>query len=226
MVFASQLYQKPDSVLGLATGSTPIPTYKALIDMNKKGLVDFSRARTFNLDEYVGLAPDHPQAYRRFMDEQLFRHINIDPANTHVPSGLGNAGENARAYDREIEAAGGIDLQLLGIGRNGHIGFNEPAENYTWGTHVVKLAKSTLDANARWFENPDEMPREAISLGIGGIMEARRVIMLATGRDKAEAVARAALGSVSPDSPASILRFHQNAQWMLDEEAASLLQNR
>jgi glucosamine-6-phosphate deaminase len=226
MVFAAQLYQKPDSVLGLATGSTPIPTYKALIELNKKGLVDFSRARTFNLDEYVGLAPDHPQAYRRFMDEQLFRHINIDPANTHVPSGLGDAAENARAYDREIEAVGRIDLQLLGIGRNGHIGFNEPAENYTWGTHVVKLTQSTLDANARWFENPDEMPREAISLGIGGIMEARRVIMLATGRDKAEAVARAALGSVSPDSPASILRFHQNAQWMLDEAAASLLKNR
>ncbi len=226
MVFAAQLYQKPDSVLGLATGSTPIPTYQALIELNRKGLADFSRARTFNLDEYVGLTPDHPQAYRRFMDDQLFRHINIDPANTHVPSGLGDATENARAYDREIEAAGGIDLQLLGIGLNGHIGFNEPAENYTWGTHVVKLTQSTLDANARWFEDPEEMPREAISLGIGGIMEARRVIMLATGRDKAEAVARAALGSVSPDSPASILRFHQNAQWMLDEAAASLLQNR
>ncbi len=134
MVFAAQLYQKPDSVLGLATGSTPIPTYQALIDFARKGLVDFSRARTFNLDEYVGLSPNHPYAYRRFMDDQLFRHIPIDSRNTHVPSGLGNPEDNARAYDRLIEAAGGIDLQLLGIGLNGHIGFNEPAEDYTWGT--------------------------------------------------------------------------------------------
>ena len=226
MVFAAQLYQKPDSVLGLATGSTPIPTYQALIELSKKGLIDFSRARTFNLDEYVGLAPNHPCAYRRFMDEQLFEHIPIDSRNTHVPSGLGDASENARAYDRMIEAAGGIDLQLLGIGLNGHIGFNEPAEDYTWGTHVVKLTQSTLEANARWFDDPAQMPLEAISLGIGGIMEAKRVLMLATGRDKAEAVARAALGPVSPDSPASILRFHQNAQLMLDEAAAALLQNR
>jgi len=226
MVFAAQLYQKPESVLGLATGSTPIPTYQALIELSQKGLVDFSRARTFNLDEYVGLTPNHPCAYRRFMDEQLFRHIPIDARNTHVPSGLGNPEENARAYDRMIEAAGGIDLQLLGIGRNGHIGFNEPAADYTWGTHVVKLTQSTLEANARWFDDPKDMPREAISLGIGGIMEAKRVILIATGTDKAEAVARAALGPVSPDSPASILRFHQNAQLMLDENAAALLKNR
>jgi glucosamine-6-phosphate deaminase len=226
MVFAAQLYQKPDSVLGLATGSTPIPTYEALIQLSKKGLVDFSRARTFNLDEYVGLSPNHPCAYRRFMDEQLFRHIPIDSLNTHVPSGLGNPEDNAHAYDRMIEAAGGIDLQLLGIGRNGHIGFNEPAEDYTWGTHVVELTASTLEANARWFDDPSQMPRKAISLGIGGIMEAKRVLLIAIGQDKAEAVARAALGPVSPDSPASILRFHPNAQLMLDEEAASLLQNR
>jgi glucosamine-6-phosphate deaminase len=225
MVFAAQLYQKPDSVLGLATGSTPIPTYRALIDLAQRGLTDFSRARTFNLDEYVGLAPDHPQAYRRFMDEQLFRHIPIHPDNTHVPSGLGDPAENARAYDRMIEAAGGIDLQLLGIGHNGHIGFNEPAEDYTWGTHVVTLTDSTREANARWFDDPEKMPREAISLGIGGIMKARRVLLIATGADKAGAVARAAKGPVSPDSPASILRFHPNAQLMLDGAAASELQN-
>ena len=221
MVFAAQLYQKPDSVLGLATGSTPIPTYQALIALSRKGLVDFSRARTFNLDEYVGLEPDHPCAYRRFMDEQLFHHIPIDPKNTHVPSGVGNPTENARAYDRMIEAAGGIDLQLLGIGHNGHIGFNEPADDYTWGTHVVRLTDSTLEANARWFDDPAQMPREAISLGIGGIMEAKRVILIAIGADKAEAVARAARGPVSPDSPASILRFHPNAQLMLDVAAAA-----
>jgi glucosamine-6-phosphate deaminase len=226
MVFAAQLYQKPDSVLGLATGSTPIPTYQALIELASKGLIDFTRARTFNLDEYVGLTPNHPYAYRRFMDEHLFQYIPIDPKNTHVPSGLGHPAENARAYDKMIEAAGGIDLQLLGIGHNGHIGFNEPASDYTWGTHVVELTESTLEANARWFDDPAMMPREAISLGIGGIMEARRVLLIATGQDKAEAVARAALGPVSPDSPASILRFHQNAQLMLDEAAASLLQNR
>ncbi len=225
MVFAAQLYQKPDSVLGLATGSTPIPTYQALISLSQRGLVDFSRARTFNLDEYVGLAPDHPCAYRHFMNEQLFNHIPIPPANTHVPSGLGDAQENAREYDRLIEAAGGIDLQLLGIGLNGHIGFNEPADDYTWGTHVVKLTESTLAANARWFEDPARMPREAISLGIGGIMEAKRVLLIATGADKAQAVARAARGPVSPDSPASILRFHPNAQLMLDREAAALLRN-
>lgn len=224
MIFADILYQKPDAVFGLATGSTPVPTYERLIKLCKRGLIDFSRAKSFNLDEYVGLPPEHEQSYRYFMNTQLFDHINIDKANTHVPSGLGDVEQNAIQYDQMIEQAGGIDLQLLGIGHNGHIGFNEPnPESFVYGTNIIQLTESTIKANARMFDSADDVPRKAISLGLGGIMHARRVLLIATGKGKAEAVRGALRGPVTPMNPASVLQLHQNVQFILDEEAASLL---
>lgn len=222
-IFASTLFEKPDAIFGLATGSTPIPTYQRLIALNRDGLIDFSRARTYNLDEYVGLGDDHDQSYRFFMNEQLFDHINIDKKNTHVPSGLGDVEQNAREYDQMIEAAGGIDLQLLGIGHNGHIGFNEPSDAFVYETNVTTLTESTIQANARNFAQKSDVPTTAISLGIGGIMKARRVVLIATGKGKAEAILGAIKGSISPRNPASALQFHGNVQFFLDEEAASLL---
>ncbi len=223
MIFAAELMKKPDLVMGLATGTTPIPTYKRLIKLNGKGLIDFSRAKSFNLDEYVGLAPDHEQSYRYFMNEQLFDHVNIDKKNTFVPSGIGNVQQNAAQYDQMIERAGGIDLQLLGIGNNGHVGFNEPSDRFCVNTNIVELTESTIKANARLFNNEKDVPRQAISLGLGGIMRAKRVILLATGKGKAEAIRGALKGDVTPNNPASILQLHGNCQFLLDEEAASLL---
>lgn len=223
-IFSATLMQKPDAVLGLATGSTPVPTYQQLIHLNQQGLLDFSRARSFNLDEYVGLAPDHPCSYRRFMNEQLFDHVNIDKANTFVPSGLGDVETNAASYDQMIAQAGGIDLQLLGIGHNGHIGFNEPNDSrFVYATNIIALTESTIEANTRYFDSADQVPRSAISLGMGGIMQAKRVILLATGKGKAQAVYGAIRGEVTPMNPASVLQLHQNVQFLLDEEAASLL---
>ena len=224
MIVASEIIGKPDCVLGLATGSTPIPTYRELIRMNREGLLDFSEARSYNLDEYIGLVPGHPCAYRRFMDEQLFDHINIDRANTHVPCGVGADHEaDARAYDAAVEAAGGIDLQILGIGRDGHIGFNEPGEAFVSEAHIATLAETTLDANARFFGKREDVPRQAITLGVRGIMAAKRVILLAVGRDKAKAVAGAVRGNITPWLPASLLQAHGNVQFLLDSEAASEL---
>lgn len=222
MVFASMLFQKPDAVMGLATGSTPVLLYQRLQKLNKKGLIDFKRARSVNLDEYVGLAPDHPQSYRYFMDEQLFDGINIDKANTFVPSGLGNVEQNAREYDQRIERMG-IDLQLLGIGHNGHIGFNEPNDHFVYETNIVDLTESTIQANSRNFDSANDVPRQAISMGLGAILHAERVLLLATGKGKAEAVRGAIRGPVTPQNPASALQLHRNVQFMLDEEAASLL---
>ena len=223
-VFAAEIFKKPDCVLGLATGSTPVPLYKELARMNHEGLIDFSRVRTYNLDEYVGLDPAHVCSYRRFMNENLFDHINIDKANTHVPCGIGADHEaDAKAYDAAVEAAGGIDLQLLGIGHNGHIGFNEPNDVFVDPTNVITLTQSTIDANARFFDSADDVPRQAISLGVGGIMNAKRVVLLATGEGKAKAIRDSIKGNIDPKVPASILRAHQNVQFFLDEGAASLL---
>ncbi len=227
MLIGAQIIHKPDSVLGLATGSTPIPTYKALVDMYNAGLLDFSRTVSFNLDEYVGIDPQHPCSYHAFMQENLFGHINISPENTHIPDG--NAADldaAAYAYDEAILAAGGIDLQLLGIGHNAHIGFNEPDEQFVYGCHKVGLSESTIEANKRFFDSADDVPRYAVSLGIGSIMQARRVLLLATGADKAEAVRRALEENVSPLWQASILRTHPDVIFMLDEAAASKLTKR
>lgn len=222
-LIASEIMAKPDVVLGLPTGSSPVATYGELIRMNKEGVVDFSQVTTFNLDEYVGLDGSHPQSYRRFMNENLFDHVNILKENTHVPCGTGDVEANARAYEAAIAAAGGIDLQFMGIGRNGHIGFNEPADAYTDCTGIIELTASTIDANKRFFDSADEVPRQAISMGVGTIMRARKTLLIATGIEKAEAVRTLVKGPISPRLPASALRLHANAVIVLDAAAASLL---
>lgn len=223
-LIAAQLLRKPDSVLGLATGSSPIGTYENLVRMHEQGMLDFSRAVSFNLDEYVGIAPDHPCSYHAFMQEHLFSQVNIAPENVHIPDG--NAPDldaAAHAYDAAILAAGGIDLQLLGIGRNGHIGFNEPGEHFVYGCHRVELSASTIAANQRFFASADDVPRYAVSLGVGSIMQSRQILLIATGADKGEAVRRALRGDVSPLWQASILRTHPDVVFLLDEAAASKL---
>lgn len=222
-IIAAEILAKPNMVLGLPTGSSPVPTYAELIRMNKEGVVDFSKVITYNLDEYVGLEGDHPQSYRYFMNDNLFDHVNIDKANTHVPCGIGDVEANAVAYEEAINAAGGIDLQFMGIGRNGHIGFNEPAEAYPDCTSIITLTESTIDANKRFFDSADEVPRKAISMGVGTIMRARKTLLIATGADKADAVLTLVKGAINPNLPASALRMHPNAIIVLDEEAASKL---
>ena len=224
MVFAATLYEKPHAVFGLATGGTPEPLYAELVRMNAEGLIDFSKARTFNLDEYVGLAPDHPASYRRFMNEKLFSKINIDRANTHVPSGVApDLKREAAEYDAAIERIGGVDVQLLGIGVNGHIGFNEPSNVFPYATNIVNLTASTIEANKRYFASADEVPRRAISMGVGTIMAARKIVLIATGEGKANAILATVKGEIDPQVPASILRCHPDVLVFLDEGAASRL---
>ena len=221
-LFTARILSKPSAVLGLATGSTPVDTYKQLILWYNEGLLDFSNCSSFNLDEYVGLTPDHPCSYRRFMDEELFLHINMK--ETSVP--LGSAPDlqaEARRYDAMIEQAGGIDIQLLGLGQNGHIGFNEPDSSFSYGTQVVTLSNNTIEANRHFFDSEDDMPKQAISLGIGGIMKARQIVLIACGDSKAQAVLDMIKGPVDPMCPASILQLHQDAVVLLDAQAASLL---
>ncbi len=222
MLIAAQVTKKPDSVLGLATGSSPIGTYQQLIKWHQAGALDFSRCVSYNLDEYCNLPEDHICSYHDFMNKNLFDFINMK--EHHVPNG--NAEDlqaECRRYDDAIRQAGGIDLQLLGIGRNGHIGFNEPCDHFVYGTQIVDLTESTLDANQRFFNTREEMPTQAISLGIGGIMNAKCVVLIAMGRDKAQAVRDAVKGDMDPQVQASILRGHENAIFLVDQEAASLL---
>lgn len=224
MVFAAQMSEKPDSVLGLATGATPVETYQQLISLYKDGQIDFAKAHSYNLDEYIGLDTDHPQSYRYFMQEQLFNHINIDIQNTHVPSGIArDLAAVCAAYDASIISDGGIDLQLLGIGKNAHIGFNEPSNSFSKGTLVADLSESTLNANAKFFDSEDEMPRQAVSMGIAGIMKSRKILLLALGKDKAKAISDMVNGPITPQVPASILQLHANVVVLLDEAAASML---
>ena len=221
VLIAAQVTRKGDSVLGLATGSTPIPAYEQLVSWYDQGIIDFSRVRTFNLDEYVGIDEKNPLSYHAFMHEHLFDRVNLRPENIHLPSG--HAAADGLAYDEAIRAAGGIDIQLLGIGRNGHIGFNEPAKEFTFGTHVVTLTQDTIEANARFFASPDEVPRQAISMGIGNIMHARCIVLVATGEAKAEAVYRMIRGPVTPECPASVLQLHPCCVVLVDREAAKLM---
>ena len=208
-VIAAQVIGKPDSVLGLATGSTPIETYKRLVEWNKNGDVDFSRVTSVNLDEYCGLSGEHPQSYRYFMQENLFNHINIDVSRTFVPNGLATDPEKeCKAYDALIQDIGGIDLQLLGIGGDGHIGFNEPAETFEMGTHKVALLEETIDANARFFSHRAEVPTFALTMGIRDIMQAKKILLVAIGEGKAEILHKALKGPVTPLIPASILQMH------------------
>ena len=224
MIFAAQLAEKSDSVLGRATGSTPVETYRKMIELYNEGQMDFSKVKSYNLDEYVGLGPEHECSYRYFMQEQLFNHINIRPENTFVPSGVAdNLDQVGLAYDEAVRAAGGVDLQLLGIGNNGHIGFNEPDDHFTSATHVVNLTESTIKANTRFFKSESEVPRQAISMGVGTIMSARKILLLALGEAKAQAVRDTVKGHITPRVPASVLQLHPNAIILLDEAAASKL---
>lgn len=224
--FADQLNNKPDSALGLATGSTPIALYNALIARVQRGELSFAKARTFNLDEYLGLAGTHPQSYRYFMNEHLFRHLDIDLANTAVPDGATEQPLAAcDAYEASIETAGGIDLQLLGIGRNGHIGFNEPSSSLASRTRVKTLTPDTVKANQRFFEDGEFQPHLSITMGIGTIMEARQILLLATGESKAAAVQATVEGPLAARCPASILQMHPKATLVLDRAAASQLED-
>ncbi len=216
-LLAAQVLLKPDCVLGLATGSTPVGMYRELAARYERGELDFSAVSSVNLDEYCGLAPDHPQSYRYFMEEHLFRHVNIRPEATHVPDGLRADREAACAeYDDCVAALGGVDLQVLGIGNNGHIGFNEPADCFTPGTHVVTLKSSTIQANARFFRSAEEVPTHAITVGMKTIMQARRVLLLA-GPEKLAVVEKAFTGPITPELPASLLQLHRHVTVIVAE---------
>ena len=220
VLIAAQITRKGDSVLGLATGSTPIPAYEMLTQWYDRGVIDFDRVRTFNLDEYVGIDHKNPLSYHAFMQEHLFSKVNLRPENVHLPSGNGAA--DAEAYDKAIHDAGGIDIQLLGIGRNGHIGFNEPDDCFAKGTHCVELTESTIEANKRFFASEDEVPRRAYSMGIHTIMTAKKVLVVASGEDKAWAIRESCFGPVTPKVPGSILQLHNDAIVIADEAALSL----
>jgi len=220
----SQVTLKPDSVLGLATGSTPIKTYEYLREKYQDDVVDFEETVTFNLDEYIGLGKDDPQSYRYFMDQHLFNHINIKEGNIFIPNGLVDEIDmECIRYEEEIRKHGGIDLQLLGIGRNGHIGFNEPNVNFEARTHKVSLDEDTIHANARFFDSATEVPTEAISMGIKTIMMSKKILLLASGKNKAEAINALINGPITPKLPASILQLHQDVTLILDESASSIL---
>ena len=217
---ARLLKEKPDAVLGLATSSTPLLLYRSLVEMR----LDWSRVRTFNLDEYLGLAPDHPQSYHHFMWENLFRHVNVRPENVHIPDGLAQDVPGFCAdYEARIRAVGGIDLQLLGIGSDGHIGFNEPSSSLASRTRIKTLTQRTRADNARFFASADEVPSHVITMGIGTIMEARTNLLLAFGAKKAQALAEAAEGPVTAMNPASALQLHPDTRVCLDEAAATQL---
>ncbi len=219
-LISAQIIMKPDSVLGLATGSTPIGLYERLVKRCKKGDLDFSRITSVNLDEYKGLSPNNEQSYRYFMNDNLFDHVNIQKARTFVPDGTEENEEKAcKDYDEIIAQVGGIDLQLLGLGRNGHIGFNEPSDSFPKGTHCVSLTQSTIEANQRFFEKATDVPTKAYTMGIGTIMQARKIVLVASGTDKAEALAAALCGPITPQVPASILQLHPDVHVFADEDA-------
>ncbi len=221
-----QIEEKPDSVLGLATGSTPLGLYQYLIKLNKEKKISFKKVKSFNLDEYYGLSPNDPQSYRYFMDKNLFSQLDIDLKNTHVPGGLipkKDIDKSCREYDSLILKAGGIDLQILGIGDNGHIGFNEPGSPLNSKTRLVKLTPETIKANSRFFKNKNEVPKEAISMGLATIFCAKKIVLLASGKDKAKAIKKLFESRPTPNLPASILVNHFDATVIADKQAASLL---
>jgi glucosamine-6-phosphate deaminase len=223
-IMAAALNAKPDCIFGLATGSTPIEVYRELCNRHRNDRLSFAKASTYNLDEYIGLPPDHPQSYRWYMHEHLFAHVDFDPASTHLPDvHTGNAAAAAEAYERDLARVGGVDLQLLGIGTNGHIGFNEPGTTLDSVTRVVDLAESTIASNSRFFDSPGEVPRQAITMGIASILRAKEIVLMATGAAKADAVRGAIHGPVSTTNPASFLQTHPRVRFVLDEEAASKL---
>ncbi len=208
-IISAQVIMKPDCVLGLATGSTPPGTYAQLAKWQQKGDLDFSSVTTVNLDEYVGLPATHEQSYRRFMNRNFFEHINIRPENTFVPNGCAkDLQAECEQYDAHIREIGGIDLQLLGIGHDGHIGFNEPDDVFVKNTHVVDLHPVTIEANARFFDSADEVPRQAVTMGMVSIMQAKKILLIANGKEKRDILERAFFGPITPKIPASILQLH------------------
>lgn len=219
-LIAAQVIMKPDCVLGLATGTTPVGTYRQLVEGYEKGDLDFSAVKTVNLDEYKGLSPENNQSYRYFMNENLFRHVNICLENTNVPNGLAEDAEAECArYNQVIRDLGGIDLQLLGLGVNGHIGFNEPDDAFAKETHLVTLTQSTIDANSRLFDRIEDVPHYAFTMGIRSIMQARKILVVANGENKADMIKKAFFGPVTPQVPASILQMHPDVILVGDEAA-------
>ncbi len=226
-IFASQITLKENSILGLATGSTPIGMYDKLIELNKNGDIDFSKIKTVNLDEYVGLGENDDQSYRYFMNNQLFNHVNIDKNNTNVPNGKADDKKaECLRYEKLIKDLGGIDIQLLGIGNNGHIAFNEPNEYFDSITHEVKLTKSTIEANARFFKSIEDVPTSALSMGIGTIMHAKKIVLVANGKGKAKAIYDTCFGPITPNVPASALQLHNDVTIIVDDDAASMIKEK
>ena len=225
-IMAAQVQLQPDCVLGLATGSSPVGAYQELIAKYQAGELDFSQVKAANLDEYVGLTKDHDQSYAYFMRSNLFDHINIDQANCNIPNGMNpDAEAECARYDAVIESLGGVDLQLLGLGPNGHVGFNEPGDAFVRDTNKIELTKATIDANARFFATRDVVPKYAYTMGIGAIMKAKRVLMVVSGANKAQAVKDCFFGPIRPQAPGSILQLHPDFILVADEAALSLVQD-
>lgn len=216
----AQMLLKPDCTLGLATGSTPIGLYNNLIELYKKGNLDFSKVTTFNLDEYYPISGDNVQSYKYFMNDKLFNHVNIDESKTHIPNGETKFPEEECAnYDKHIEEHGGVDLQILGIGNNGHIGFNEPDENLVAGTHITGLTESTIEANSRFFDSMDEVPKKALTMGIGSILKSKKIILMASGKSKSDAVKALLDDKINTNIPATMLKAHSDVILICDKEA-------
>lgn len=217
-MIAALVVHQPKAVLGLATGSSPVGIYKNLAAWNRAGYVDFSEVTSVNLDEYLGLKGDHPQSYRYFMQENLFNHVNIRPEATHVPNGCAeDYAKECESYDALVESLGGTDLQLLGIGLDGHIGFNEPADHFEKATHVVDLHPSTIEANARFFNSADEVPKQAVTMGMKSIMSAKKILLIANGPAKKEVLEKAFFGPITPMLPASLLQLHPDVTVIYSE---------
>lgn len=224
-ILAAQIISKPDSVLGLATGSTPVGAYKYLKKWHQDGLLDFSEIKSVNLDEYQGLGPEDVQGYYYFMIQNLFQDVNIRLEHTFIPDGLEEDSEKVcREYEELIQKMGGTDLQLLGLGHNGHIGFNEPSEEFPPVCHCVSLAASTIEANKRFFEKEEDVPRKAYTMGIGTIMKAKKILMLVSGKEKAEILNQVVNGPVVPGVPASVLRLHRDVTIVADADALSMIE--
>lgn len=223
-IISAQVIMKPNCVLGLATGSSPEGMYAQLVDWYNKGDLDFAKIKSVNLDEYRGLSRENEQSYYYFMHKHLFDKVNIDVNNTYLPNGLAeDPEEECRRYDALIESLGGVDLQLLGMGHNGHIGFNEPGDHYDKGTHCVDLQQSTIEANKRFFASEDEVPRQAYTMGIGTIMKAKKILVIVSGAEKAEILKEALYGPITPQVPASVLQMHSDVIVIADEAALSAI---
>ena len=219
---ASTIKEKPNAILGLATGGSPVGMYKELIKMYQDGELDFSKIKTVN----VGLNPEHEQSYRHFMNENLFNHVNININNTIVPNGLAqDLNAECKEYDKKMEELGGIDVQLLGVGNNGHIAFNEPDKELSSGTHVITLTEDTIKANSRFFDTIDEVPKRAITMGLGEIMKAKKIVLIASGESKAEAIKGLFSGKITTENPASMLQMHGDVTVIVDKAAAKLINN-